>query len=344
MTDFAEALMAPARRELQRMRASEDAWAALRHEGEGDAERRARVLWALQFDRRPEDLALVRFLAEQEARTGDLTEEVKLAGFLLAEFRRPEDVWLQWRIKRASQDTWCGYDSEYLFAAGVERTVALVRAGDHPDRDEILRLAPESEQDLDDWREETRSWFPADPADEEPVTWLDRAELIGDPGLVRELLDRWAADRPRDRDTLDLLLHHLPGLGAFAEAAAAQRERQAFTRGPIEHAAGFRRLAELERRAGDHVAAWAALRDCAEALRAVSGWTGIGLGHSYVEELFLLAGVADPEVARPAFAEGDRHARTMPGLAPSVSEAAVVAAERLGERSSAEHYRARLDG
>jgi hypothetical protein len=342
MTDLVERLMEPARRELQRMRASPDAWSELCHEGDDDAVRRARVLWALQFDRRPEDLALVRWLAEQQAQTGDLTEELKLAGFLLAEFRQPEDVWLQWRIKRACFDSWCGYDSEHLFAAGVADTAALVRASDHPDREEMLARAPESEEDLDDWWDGKRSWFPADPADEEIVTWMDRADLIGDAALVRELLDRWAAGRPRDRDTLDMLRYRLRELGAYAEAAVAERERLAFTRGPIEHASGFRSLAELERLAGDHDAAWAALRDCGVALRDVPGWTGIGVGRSYVEQLFLLAGAAAPGVARPAFAEADRHARTMPGLPPVVLEAAVEAAVRLGERGRAERYRGLL--
>jgi hypothetical protein len=339
MTDLVERLMEPARQELRRMRQSTDAWSELSRGGDADAVRRARVLWALQFDRRPEDLALVRWLAEQEAQTGDLTEEVKLAGFLLAEFRQPEDVWLQWRIKRANFDTWCGYDSEYLFAAGVRVTAALVGASDHPDRDEVLARTPDSEEDLADWRDGKRSWFPADPADEEIVTWMDRADLIGDAALVRELLDSWAAGRPRDRDTLDMLSYRLTELGAFAEAATATRERLAFALGAWDRAVGLKNLAELERLSGDHPAAWAALRDCGVALRDVSGWTGVGLGRSYVEQLFLLAGAAGTDVARPAFTEADRHARTISDLPPVVLEAAIGAAGRLGERAGAEYYR-----
>ncbi|MEV4275087.1 hypothetical protein [Actinoplanes xinjiangensis] len=342
MIDLVERLMEPSRRELQRMRESPDAWSELSRGGDADAVRRARVLWALQFDRRPEDLALVRWLAEQEAQTGDLTEEVRLAGFLLAEFRQPEDVWLQWRIKRASFDAWCGYDSEHLFAAGVEVTTSIVGASDHPDREEVLARSPASEEDLAGWWEGKRAWFPADPADEELVTWMDRADLVGDAALVRQLLDRWAAGRPRDRDTLDMLGYRLRELGAYAEAAVAERERLAFTRGPIERASGWRSLAELERLAGDHDAAWAALRDCGVALRDVGDWTDVGIGRSYVEELFLLAGAADVDVARPAFAEGDRHARTMAGLPPVVLEAAVVAADRLGEPDGAAYYRGLL--
>ncbi|AEB44452.1 hypothetical protein [Micromonospora maris] len=65
-----------ARRELERMRRSSVVWRELRYERatgadgydcDGRAARRAAVLWALQYDRRAEDLPLVRWLAEQEA-------------------------------------------------------------------------------------------------------------------------------------------------------------------------------------------------------------------------------------------------------------------------------------
>ncbi|WP_250038358.1 hypothetical protein [Paractinoplanes maris] len=349
-----------ARRELERMRESADAWADLRYtratdaEGDdydGNAARRATVLWALQYDLRPDDLPLVRWLAEQEAECrGEapfqgLTEEIELAGFLLATFRRVEDVWLQGRIKLANFDTSCGYDLEHLFAAGVPETIAFVRDSEHADRDATLELLLDDDrpwvsgQRLAEWFRDGQERFPADPAAEDPMTWIQRAQLIGDSRTAREWLDRWAADRPRDAHTLSQLQYYLADLGALAEAAAAQREAVAWAEDPWDAASAWRTLAALERRAGHHRAAWAALIECRQAFDDVPDWRETGLARAYVEELFLLAGSAEADSAREVFTEADRQARDIPRLPPVVFQAAVSAADRLGLAGPSEYYR-----
>jgi hypothetical protein len=346
--------MESARRELQRMRESPEAWRDLRYERatgddgydfDGNATRRAPVLWALQYDRRPDDLDLVRWLADQEATCRreapfqGLTEVTELAGFLLAEYRRPEDVWLQFTIKKANFDTWCAYDREYLFAGGTGETLDLVRSSTHPFRDEVLELSTVSEDDLIEWAEHKRAAFPTDPADEDPLTWIDRAELIGDRPLARKLLDEWASVRPRDRDTLTQLRYRLADLGAFPEAAAAQRELLVHAESDWDRASAWQGLAGLERRAGDHDAAWAALRECGQALLGVPGWTEFGLGRTYVQELFLLAGAAGEPLATRAFTEADHHARIVPRIPLVVLRAATEAAAHVGDRPATDHYR-----
>ncbi|BEL06815.1 hypothetical protein Q0Z83_050060 [Actinoplanes sichuanensis] len=334
------------RRELRRMRESAEAWPELR-----DEVRRAQVLWALQYDRRPEDLALVRWLAAEEARCRreggfqGLTEGVELAGFLLAEYRQVEDVWTQWELKRADFDTWCGYDVEHLVAAGVQATIDFVRGSVHPYQQEVLeRLLdddgePElSEEDVAEWAEQRRLWFPADPADEDPLTWAERARLVGDKALAREWLDRWSAGRPRDRDTLSRLRYQLADLDAFAEAAAAQRELVTFADSDWDRASAWQDLAGLERRAGDLGAAWAALRESGRAIDDVPGWTEVGLGRMFVHQLFLLAAAAGDDLAGPVFAEADRRAAVVPRLPVVVLRDAVTAALRVGDRGRVAHY------
>ncbi|WP_431884051.1 hypothetical protein [Micromonospora gifhornensis] len=352
--------MEEARRELERMRRSSVVWRELRYErvtgadgydGDGHAARRAAVLWALQYDRRTEDLPLVRWLAEQEALCRreapfqGLTEETELVGFLLAEHRRVEDVWLHWEMKRANFDTWCGYDIEHLFAAGVQATVGFVRDSAHADRNDVLeRLLDEagepyvSEEDLAEWAQRERSRFPADSAAEDPLRWVQRAKLVGDGELARRWLDRWAAGRQRDKSTLSQLRYQLADLGAFAEAAKAQRESIQFADNPWDSASAWQSLAQLERQAGGHCAAWEALRACRRALDGVAGWTAVGLGRMYVEELFLLAGSADAELADVVFTEADRQARQVPGLPLVVLQAAAEAAGKVGNQARAEHY------
>lgn len=348
--------MDTARRDLARMRESTAAWQELRYEHATDAEGhacdanevpRAKVLWALQYDRRPEDLPLLRFLAEQEALCRanapfqGLGEQAALAGFLLAEHRQVEDAWRQYEIKRANFDTLLGYDVEHVLAAGVQATIDHLRAGDHPDRDQALEYllgAGVDEERLEEWAQDKQEWFPDDPAREDPLTWFERALLVGDKELARAELDRWARDRERDEKTLRLLRFHLAALGEFAEAARVQRESLVFAAGDWDRASAWRTLAGLERQAGDHHAAWEALRECRAALNGVSDWREVGLGRSYVEELFLLAGAAEPGLAGEVFTEADRRAREVPGLPPVVVRAAAEAALHIGDEAALERY------
>ena len=325
------------------MRESSARWTELRYERAVDADghtqdvnvvQRAKVLWALQYDHRPEDLPLVRWLAEQEARWRreatfqGLGEEAELAGFLLAQYRQLPDVWLHWQIKRANFDTWCAYDIEYVVAAGAQATVDFVRDSEHTDRNDVLKRLAEvslSEDDLEDWAQAGRERFPADPTDEDPLTWIERAKLAGEVEWARRELDRWAAGRERNAETLGILRYELADLGDFAEAAQAQRESLAFD----DSAPAWRTLAELERRAGNYLAAWAAMQE-----------RGPSPDRRYVEELFLLAGAATGELAANAFAEADRQAREVPGLPLVVLRAAVEAADNVGDPDAATRYRA----
>jgi hypothetical protein len=131
----------------------------------------------------------------------------------------------------------------------------------------------------------------------------------------------------------------LADLRAFPEAAAVQRESLAFADNAWDRASAWQTLARLERGAGDHRAAWEALRECRQALDGVPGWPEVGLGRMYVEELFLLAGSAEGELADVVFAEADRQARTVPGLPLVVLQAATEAARKVGDQTRAQHYR-----
>lgn len=351
-------VMEAARQELARVR-ERAAWPELGYEEGTDAEgraydrngvRRAKVLWALQYDHGPADLALVRWIAEQEAWCRreapfqGMTEETELAGFLLAEHREVEDVWLHWRIKRANFDTWCGYDSQYLFAAGVQATVEFVRASDHEDRDAVLErlLTAEgepfvSEEELDEWRQSCR--FSTDPDDEDPLTWVERAKLAGEAEQARRELTDWASGKPRDKATLSVLSYEWAELGDFAAAALALRESVAFADTAWDAASAWQRLAGLERQAGDADAAWQALVECRRALDDVANWQEVGLGRMYVEELFLLTAVAPADLAATVFAEADHQARDVPRLPLVVLRAAVDAALSVGDHASARRYR-----
>lgn len=328
---------------LARMRASADAWPEA-----ADEIPRAQVLWALQYDHREDDLELVRWLHEREASGlnesshGGLGEQGELVGFLLAGYRQVEDVWRHWAMKRANYDTWCGYDVEHLLAAGVEETLAYVRAADHPERTDLLERLADVEVDLDGWFTRRQSWFPADPAQEQPLTWIDRAELIGDKAGALEQLRAWAGGRPRDKETLGHLAFRFAELGAYGDAADARRDLAAYAEGAWDIASAQKSVAKASREAGRFEDAWAALLACRDQFPQIERWGAFGLGRSYVEELFCLARDGSGDLARQAFAAAEE-------AAPEVEfylqmfEVAHDAALSIGRQDRAAHYQALAD-
>lgn len=96
------------------------------------AEMRSQVFKALRNARSLNDRPLLRFLMEQEiaCRQNDTetdADSIHLGGFLLFLFGQLEDVELLWRAKRASFDTWYGFNGELLVGAGVVATLAVQR-------------------------------------------------------------------------------------------------------------------------------------------------------------------------------------------------------------------------
>ncbi|MCF7551038.1 hypothetical protein [Pseudonocardia sp. WMMC193] len=194
------------------------------------------------------------------------------------------------------------------------------------------------EPDLEAWFLSRREWFPADPADENPLVWVERADQLGDKTLARRLLDDWAAGRPRDERTLSTLRWKLVDFGTYAEAADVMREMLSLK---PNSASDLLHLAELERKAHRHDAAWESLQDCRRALENEDGWQDVGLGRFYIGELFLLAGAAPEPLSHVVFAQADREAPTVSRLAPVTLRAALDAARKIGHPSEAQYQHLR---
>jgi hypothetical protein len=192
---------------VTQLRTAPEMWARV------DDRTRAMALIGLSYDRRDTDLALCRSLLAQEVAAAERSDadELPLACFLVARARDPDDVWLMTRAKLANYDTFCGLDREYLFAAGVARTVEHVRASPRPERqrvlDELLRedgtpLFDEAE--LVEWWTRIEAYFPEQP-EVEPLVVAEYALRFGTKAEALWWLEAWALtgevhDHPRARD------------------------------------------------------------------------------------------------------------------------------------------------
>jgi hypothetical protein len=357
-------LLEAPRLRLDRARRDHSSWAALafalarNDQGHAyDPNRAARfgVLWALQYDRRPQDLPLLRFLLQQEIShyretvPWGLAPDLELAGFLVAEHRQLDDVWLHWQAKNISFDTALGYRTHYLLTAGVNATVETVRSSSHPDRERILHeiTSPRNPDGtphytdaiVEEWLDAQRARFPSDPAPESLRTWANHAARLGEQDASRRFLLAWADQQPRTEQTLNTLQFHLAQLGFLVEAIEVQKEAVAVSEPGWTKASKLLTLVELQRKSGDFTHAWETLRECADAMPSDRFWKEAGLWRHFVRAHFLLVPMApDQATARMILTEGDRQMHDVPRLwMDGVLDAAIAAVEHVGDL----HMRAR---
>lgn len=359
--DEQDRLLRVPRRDLERARRDPAAWSGLAFLAEHTEERgvtdrnepaRYRVLLALQYDRRPQDLPLLRFLLRQQTVfyqkvvPWGLASDLLRAGFMVAEHRQVEDLWLHWTAKSISFDTALGYHLYHLLTGGVAAAVEEVRASAHPDRDRILDdIASDrhTEASVEEWLDEQRAQFPADPAEETLETWAHRAAGLGERETSRLFMTEWAAGEPRTASTLNTLQFHLAQLGYPAEAVAVQREAVAISDAswPGERAFSLLTLAQLQRQAGDTSGAWTTLEEIQDVMPPDKQGLRQGLWRHFVKECFLLAPLTpDDSTARRRLAVSDEHLRGIPRLwMDGVLDAAVAAAEEVGDPLALHRYR-----
>ncbi|MEV1121042.1 hypothetical protein AB0I91_38815 [Actinosynnema sp. NPDC049800] len=343
---------------LDRARRDRSTWAELAfaparndqgHAYDLNREARFGVLWALQYDRRPQDLPLLRFLLQQEISRyrqtvpSGLAPDLQLAGFLVAEHRRLDDVWLHWQAKNISFDTALGYRAHHLLTAGVDATVEAVRSSSHPDRERILHeIASPRNPDgtphytdavVEEWLEAQRARFPSDPAAESLRTWANHATRLGEHDASRRFLLAWADHQPRTEHTLNTLQFHLAQLGFLDEAIEVQKEAVAVAGPGWTRAVGLLTLVELQRRSGDFTHAWETLRECAGAMPSDRSSKEAGLWRHFVRAHFQLVPMApDRATARTVLAEGDRQMHGVSRLwMDRVLDAAITAVEHVGD-------------
>ncbi|MGW0700707.1 hypothetical protein ACWD0A_15585 [Streptomyces sp. NPDC002867] len=282
-----DVVLAPGRAALERMRSGGPAsWT----EAGADPVLRAGVVRAAQYDRRADDLPLLRFLLEREnAERTPWFEERRLAAVLVALHGRAEDIAL---VRSAHGG--CASDDP----AGA---VAWAREED------AKRYGPE-------------------PAAESEFTWIGLARRQGRTEHARVALIRMLDGTGPDGERLRALSRALEDLGDHGQAARAQFDLASLQDTGWDRAAETYVLARVERRKGDLAAAGRALGRARVAVGLGDGpapdetvveWHRRGLGRQITEqhlELVLAAVEAgDHALAREAMAHAELLLKTIAG-------------------------------
>jgi hypothetical protein len=358
--DEQDRLLRGPRTALERARQDRATWADLAYSGvqvtgEGpvtdrNSAARFAVLWALQYDRRPQDLPLLRFLLQQqttyyrEAVPSGMAPDLTLAGLLVAEHRQVEDLWLHWDAKNISFDTAMGYHLYHLLTAGTAASAEAVQASSHPDRDRILgdiTSARHTDAAVEEWLDQQRTRFPAEPAEEGLKEWAYHAARLGEREASRLFMTEWAAGEPRSDTILNTLQFHLAHLGYLNEAVDVQKEAVALD-GSWSGAKGSKllTLARLQRRTDDFAGAWQTLQEAQRLLPSDKHGFEQGKWRHFVKECFLLVPIApDTSTAQRLLAASEQDLQGIPRLwMDGVLDAAIAAAEHVGDPQALHRY------
>jgi hypothetical protein len=308
---------------------------------------RARLLGALQYDRRAEDAPLLRALFDAEVTAEEEDDggpALRRAAFLVARLRDAADLHRFVRAKTASFDTSCGFERAYLFSAGIDAALVALGALEEPARGRARDLmlhegaALVSPEDLEAWWADQEAAYPAR-WQEESVHALLELALEWEEGT-------WASS------LLDVLEHgegpaytssaaHLRGvLGQHAAAAALWGQLVERATRAEERSRALRKQAGSLLAAGQPDAAAAVVVDAIEPTCEEPDWRRLGSGRMLVSEGFAIAvEMACGPSATALVRRFDRLAGELASAPLELLERAASATARHGLPERAEHYR-----
>ncbi len=226
---------------LNRLRQSKSNWPEVAHHAiyledkrmeDPHYRQRYGVLLCLQYDRRDEDDALIRYLLAEETRSrhndpfqGE-SPALLLAAYLISCHRKIEDVWLLWQAKSANFDTFFAVDTMHLFGAGIKETLDYLKASDRLEATELLQFLSDDPtnlgiptvEEMEQFWQQKQQAYPMDPSQEDPLTLAHRAWELGQLEEGRRWLDHWQAQQTDTEQTLNTLMYTRGMLGQPAQA------------------------------------------------------------------------------------------------------------------------------
>jgi hypothetical protein len=312
-------MLAPYRERLIRLRTDPETWsevAFVAHRNEnGDWEdthysRRFGVLVCLQYDRQDTDESLIRYLFREEikARQEDpfqgVSTALELAGFLLARFRRVEDLWLFWEAKHANFDTSLGFNFQTCFAAGIEETLAEVQKRDTREanafRQWLKKFTPApTPEEMATWWETMERTFPASEAEEVPLMLVQRALQLNDVPAGRFWLDRTEATMEIEPSSIQTLMYYRAELGQYEKALeCARRKRTLAGSRAWDQASATLDIVNYAAAVGEWEEGYRELDTVLTAFAHHPDWKAYGLSRSALEATLALVEAMPPDEPR----------------------------------------------
>ncbi len=116
------------RKNFNEIRKNPETWSHFKYKDDETKINRYAIAKELQYNIQESDYDFIKFLMEEEikCRKNDpfqgYSECLLLLSYLLASYKKPENVLIFEKAKLANFDTYCGYDERFIFSAGIKKT------------------------------------------------------------------------------------------------------------------------------------------------------------------------------------------------------------------------------
>jgi len=283
-------------RNIEAFRNSKALWKEIEYE-DSDANywKRYAAAIALQYDWREEDYDFIRYLMENEveSRTHDAFQgygdSLLLLSYLLAKFRKLENVWIFEKAKSANFDTYCGYFDEFIFSVGVEQTctyieeVGLTESNSYLyERKDKLRTLY-TEQDIESFMQRMALWFPDSIDKESTDSLLSRAIDFKDAEEAARLFAILEQDAEASTTTL---YYRAKEIGNYEKAIYYKQKELDSINDPRDKASALLDITELHVMNNDYAEAYETAQLWEQLLSQFDSWQETGLGRSMCEAWF----------------------------------------------------------
>lgn len=306
------------------------------------------TLLAIQYDFQERDEDLIRYLFEQEilARENDsfqgIGEALWLAAYLLATFKRADDIPLFYRAKFANFDTSCGFDREFMYLALRENTEEFVHKN-YPELYNDMKDSFDSmglNKPLDDWWKNISSRYP-EHVDEEPLfTLYERNIYFGNRTRAKKYLDQWKEEEPESANKNSTMKYAYIELGEFSLAMQLLKKELDEKERGWDRASCLSQMLELYVRMDGPIEGFDVLQTLDREFKIFDDWRQVGLGRMAVHRAFEYALVSeDLEIAKSSFKVADSWFKKMSTVALVGLEAGWKAAEKCGFSWKARRYK-----
>lgn len=132
---------------------------------------RLRLNIAIYNDFKKSDFEIAKFLFMQEkewrkyGKDGEV-DNLYFSAFVLTLFQLPQIIWLFFEAKDIDFDSRIGFDAEFLFSSGLEKTYLYLESAEHPMKESVLNYIEQnrifsdySEVEINEWKNDKTSYF-----------------------------------------------------------------------------------------------------------------------------------------------------------------------------------------
>lgn len=297
----------------------------------------------LQYSCNSNDKELIKFLMEHEveSRMNDpyqgIGESLNILSYLLAKFREPENVWLFEKAKCANFDTYCGYDSEFIFSAGVEATCNYLEnqsiTEDHAyffkNKDNLREIYTES--DIQKFFERMKQEFPDKKEEESTISLLTRAIEFEDYEEGERLFRLLENEGQLNAQAL---YYYAKDIKNYEKAIYYQSKHLEKVEKTWDKVSSLRDIAILYCLSNDYNRAFETAKRWDEMLGELSSWKETGLGRMLTETWFDICLGLEAQnnrlLALISFEKGDGMLKSIKNYHLNLLEKANMCCEKLG--------------